>query len=71
MYNRLLLANGITPSMSRDAPALDNAPAESFFSILKTACIYPERLRTIQHAKELIDEYIDFYNYERIQLKHK
>jgi transposase InsO family protein len=70
-YNKILLGNGITPSMSRKATPLDNAPAESFFSILKTECIYPEKPKTIQRAKELIDEYVDFYNYERIQLKHK
>ena len=71
MYNKLLLANGITPSMSRKATPLDNAPAESFFSMLKTECIYIEKPKTIEEAKGLIDEYIDFYNYERIQLKHR
>lgn len=71
MYNRLLADNGITPSMSRKATPLDNAPIESFFSMLKTECIYLERPKTIQHAKDLIDEYIDFYNNYRIQLKHR
>jgi len=27
--------------------------------------------KPIQEAKDLIDEYIDFYNFERIQLKYK
>ena len=71
MYNKLTSENGITPSMSRKATPLDNAPAESFFSIFKTECIYLEKPKTIQQAKELTDEYIDFYNYERIQLRHK
>lgn len=57
--------------MSRKATPLDNAPSESFFSALKTECIYLEKPKTIQKARELVNEYIDFYNFERIQLKHK
>ena len=71
LYNQLTTTNGLVPSMSRRATPLDNAPAESFFSALKTECIYLEKPKTIKEAKELIDEYIDFYNFERIQLKHK
>ena len=43
--------------------------AENFFSILKTECIYRQKIATFQHARELIDEFIYFYNHERIQLK--
>lgn len=71
IYKQLTTANGIVPSMSRKATPLDNAPAESFFSAFKTECIYLEKPKTIHEAKALCDEYIDFYNYERIQLKHK
>jgi putative transposase len=71
MYYLLAEENNITLSMSRKGTPLDNAPAESFFSAFKTECIYLEKPKTIAEAKELIDEYIDFYNYERIQLKHK
>jgi len=70
-YHLIAKQNNITLSMSRKATPLDNAPAESFFSAFKTECIYLEKPKTIQKARELIDEYIDFYNYERIQLKHK
>jgi len=71
MYNILAKENNITLSMSRKATPLDNAPVESFFSAFKTECIYLENPKTIEKAKELCDEYIDFYNFERIQLKHK
>jgi len=71
LYNRLVLENNLIPSMSRKATPLDNAPIESFFSAFKSECIYLEKPRTIQEAKDLIDEYIDFYNFERIQLKFK
>ncbi|MFA9382114.1 MAG: transposase, partial [Acetanaerobacterium sp.] len=59
----------ITPSMSRRGNCYDNAMAENFFSILKTECIYRHTLKTFDQARQLIDEYIDFYNNERIQTK--
>ena len=43
--------------------------AKNFFSILKTECIYRQKIKTFQQANELIDDFIYFYNYERIQLK--
>ena len=70
-YFKLTQSYGITPSMSRRGNPYDNALAENFFSILKTECIYRTKLRTYEEARLLIDEYIHFYNYERIQLKTK
>lgn len=61
---------GILPSMSRAGTPLDNSPAENFFGILKTECIYRQKIQTIQQAKSLIDDYIHFYNFERIQIKN-
>jgi len=61
----------ITPSMSRRGNPYDNALAENFFSILKTECIHRIKLQTFEEARLLIDEYIHFYNHERIQLKTK
>ena len=68
-YFNLTQEYGITPSMSRRGNCYDNAMAENFFSILKTECIYRQKIRTFQQAKELIDDFIYFYNHERIQLK--
>lgn len=71
-YFDLTKRYGITPSMSRRGNCYDNAMAENFFSILsilKTECIYRQKIATFQHARELIDEFIYFYNHERIQLK--
>jgi transposase InsO family protein len=70
-YYRLTKSYDITPSMSRRGNPYDNALAENFFSILKTECIYRTKLRTYEEARLLIDDYIHFYNYERIQLKTK
>lgn len=70
-YFKLTQSYGITPSMSRRGNPYDNALAENFFSILKTECIYRTKLKTYEEARLLIDEYIHFYNYERLQLKTK
>ena len=70
-YFNLTKEYGITPSMSRRGNCLDNAPAESFFGTLKSECINRVKLESFSQANSLIDEYIHFYNYERIQLKTK
>ena len=68
-YFKLTQSYGITPSMSRRGNPYDNAMAENFFSILKTECIYRHKPRTLSEARRMIDDYIDFYNHERIQTK--
>ena len=70
-YFKLTQSYDIIPSMSRKGNPYDNALAENFFSILKTECIYRTKLKTYEEAKSLIDEYIYFYNHERLQLKTK
>ena len=68
-YFKLTQSYGITPSMSRRGNPYDNAMAENFFSILKTECIYRHKPRTLSEAQRMIDDYIYFYNHERIQTK--
>jgi len=70
-YFNLTKAYHITPSMSRRGNPYDNALAENFFSILKTECIYRTKIKTFSEARQLIDDYIYFYNHQRIQLKTK
>ena len=70
-YFNLTKSYGITPSMSRRANPYDNAMAENFFSILKAECIRRIKIKTFAEARQLIHEYIHFYNFERIQLKTK
>ncbi|MCL2842097.1 MAG: IS3 family transposase [Oscillospiraceae bacterium] len=62
---------GIPPSMSRAGTPLDNAPVENFFSILKAECINRCKIDTYEEARLLISDYINFYNFHRIQLKTK
>lgn len=70
-YFKLTQRYGITPSMSRRGNPYDNALAENFFSILKTECIHRVKTETFKDARELIDDYIYFYNNQRIQTKTK
>ena len=70
-YFKLIQSYNIIPSMSRRGNPYDNALAENFFSILKTECIYRTKIRTFAEARQLIDDYIYFYNHQRIQLKTK
>ena len=70
-YFKLTQRYGITPSMSRRGNPYDNALAENFFSILKTECIHRVKIETFKDARELIDDYIYFYNNQRIQTETK
>ena len=70
-YFNLTQSYGITQSMSRRGNPYDNALAENFFSILKTECIHRVKLQSFNEARKVIDEYIYFYNNQRIQLKTK
>jgi putative transposase len=68
-YQVLTQAYAITPSMSRRANCWDNAVMENFFGHLKEEVLRHVRNPSLAHLKQLIDEYVQFYNYERIQLK--
>lgn len=70
-YFNLTKEYGIKPSMSRRGNCYDNAMAENFFSILKTECIYMHKPKSFDEARQMIDDYIYFYNNKRIQLKTK
>lgn len=70
-YNNLTEKLGITQSMSRRGNPYDNALAENFFSILKAECIHRVKLKTFDEARQLIYDYIYFYNNQRLQSKTK
>lgn len=66
-YQALLAANGITVSMTITGNCYDNAPMESFFSLLKTELVHHERYLTRQQAMTSLFDYIEcFYNRQRI-----
>ncbi len=70
-YHVLTQEYNITPSMSRRGNCWDNAPMENFFGHLKEEYLRQFKQTTFKDTQQLIDEYIYFYNYERIQLKTK
>lgn len=70
-YHSLTRGCGITPSMSRKGNCLDNAPTESFFSQLKEELLRHIKIQDLSEATQLVDDYIHFYNNDRIQLKTK
>lgn len=59
----------IQVSMSRRGNCWDNAVIENFFGHLKEEAMRQMPDLTFEEAKQLIDDYIHFYHYDRIQLK--
>lgn len=49
--------------MSRKENCWENAPAESFFSNIKTESIYliKNKLNDLNDVKQIIEEYMDYY----------
>ena len=68
-YFALTREYNISPSMSRRGNCWDNAPMENFFGHLKEEALRQVVNPTFEEARQTIDDYIYFYNYERIQLK--
>ena len=65
-YQAALTKAGITPSMSRRANPLDNAPMESFFHTLKTELVHHRTYATQDEAKRDLFSYVEgFYNRQR------
>jgi transposase InsO family protein len=69
-YSSQLKKNRIIQSMSRKGDCWDNAPIESFFSHLKSELIYLVDTNNPDKIIKLINEYIYFYNNQRIQIKN-
>lgn len=67
-YHSLLKQNGITQSMSRKGNCLDNAIIENFFGILKSELFYLKKYTSVFQLKKEIEDYIYYYNNERIKL---
>jgi putative transposase len=70
-YQAKLKAQGMTQSMSRKGNCLDNAVMENFFGTLKTECFYLNRFSDLKELRKAIEDYIHYYNNERISLKLK
>lgn len=69
-YNMLTEA-GMRQSMSRVGRCIDNGPMEGFWGILKSEMYYLRKFSSKEELTIAIEDYIQFYNTKRYQLKLK
>ena len=70
-YRQWLSAKGIRQSFSRKGNCMDNSLMENFFGIMKNEMYYGYEYRTVEELKAAMEEYITYYNNERINAKRK
>ena len=70
-YQRMLREKGIRQSMSRKGNCLDNAVIENFFGLLKSELLYLQEFQSMEHFKQELIAYLDYYNNHRIKAKLK
>ena len=70
-YQRMLREKGIRQSMSRKGTCLDNAVIENFSGLLKSELLYLQEFQSMEHFKQELIEYMDYYNNHGINAKRK
>ena len=57
--------------MSRKGNCLDNSPMENFFGKMKNEMFYGHEyeFKTLEQLQKAMEEYIEYYNNERLQRK--
>ena len=70
-YKAICESNGIQRSMSRKGTPLDDAPMESFHSILKKETLYNNNISSLQEYRNLVEDWILFYNTDRLKSKKR
>ena len=70
-YQRMLQKKGVQQSISRKGNCLDNAVIENFFGLLKSELLYLQEFQSMEHFKQELVEYLDYYNNRRIKAKLK
>jgi len=66
-FRSKLSAAHMLQSMSRVGKCVDNGPMEGFWGIVKSEMYHLNKFDTFDALKDAIDEYINFYNTERLQ----
>lgn len=66
-FKRKLDKAEMTQSMSRVGRCIDNGPMEAFWGTLKCEKYYLRKYQSFEELSKAIDEYIHFYNHERLQ----
>lgn len=72
-YHKALEEKGIIQSMSRKGNCLDNSPMENFFGKMKNEMFYGYEytFNTLEELKKEMENYISYYNNQRITEKLK
>ena len=72
-YHKALEEKGIIQSMSRKGNCLDNSPMENFFGKMKNEMFYGYEytFNTLEELKKEMENYISYYNNQRITTKLK
>lgn len=71
IYQKSLRNHEIIQSMNRKGNCLDNAMMENFFGIMKSELLYPNTFNNMDHFKQELRKYIEYYNNDRIKLRLK
>ena len=69
IFHNKLIEAGMRQSMSRVGRCIDNGPMEGYWGILKSEMYYLKKFTSQEELKKAIEDYIDFYNTKRFQLK--
>lgn len=72
-YHKSLKEKGIIQSMSRKGNCLDNSIIENFFGVMKKEMFYGQQHEfiTLKDLEQAMEEYIEYYNTQRIKVKLK
>ncbi len=72
-YHQVLQDKGIIQSMSRKGNCIDNCIMETFFGRMKNEMFYgyESQYQSFEQFSQAVDEYISYYNNDRIQAKTK
>ena len=70
-YQNWLKDKGILQSFSRKGNCMDNSLMENFFGIMKNEMYYGYTYDSLEELRQVMEEYIIYYNTERINIKRK
>ena len=70
-YRSICEAKGIQISMSKKGSPVDNSPIESWHSLLKKEVLYTNTITSLSQYMAEVENWIEFYNTERIRNKKK
>ena len=70
-YQKWLKDKGIRQSFSRKGNCMDNSLMENFFGIMKNEMYYDCEYGSLAELRKAMEEFITYYNTERISIKRK